>query len=388
MKKLIPFIFVFLFLSCSKKEQILVKKSSSQTGENESVYVCSSVKTIGDEYVPLLNTNVFIKTDDKDLAFKIENRLIYYHKLFDQYHYYYDDETTSTMKNLALLNDYILKGENFYCDFALSMLLESSFLLMKLSDNYFNPFINPVFKLYDGFFSAFPIKRTDPDRNMINNALTKVLTYQQLENELSVKDGAVEFDTNSYKDYSLNMGAIAKGFVAQMLLNEFSNDRFLLSLGSSTIVANKRNAKVGIASPYYRTLPLFQINLDEKIFLSTSSTTNNYYLLEEDERIVRSHIINPKTGYSNNDYWAVVVLSSNGEVSDSLSTALFNVSDIDTVRKIIENVKKEFNCFLEVCFVKDCNREQKTLTLLMTKGFKAFINTDFSGAGLEGSEIF
>ena len=106
------------FTRCSKKSAQAVQftNNPTQLQTDEHVRICSSVKTIKDEYIPLLNTNVFIKTDanahGEELADKIENEIKFYHKIFDQFHYYYDDNS-ATLKNLAILNEYIQQKKTF-----------------------------------------------------------------------------------------------------------------------------------------------------------------------------------------------------------------------------------------------------------------------------------
>lgn len=386
----------FLFLSCSQKktDANLKEKETVQepSGQQEHVRICSSVKTVKDEYIPMLNTNVFIKTDGnshgEELADKIEKEISVYHKLFDQYHYYYDDKDEGTVKNLAILNEYISLKKDFPSDPLLAELLKESLHLMEITDGKFNIFINPVLNLYDGYFSSFPVKRADPSSSEISKALKNVLSVEQAKKIIAVEPEKISFDFSQYSSaFSINLGGIAKGFVADRIFKKFPDQRFFLSLGSSTIICNKRNSKIGIASPYYRTFPLFQINLPEKIALSTSSTTNNYYILETDGKTIRSHILDPESGYSNSYYWAVIVLSDNATVSDALSTALFNVGKEKEIVDIIKKVRREYNCFFEACFVKDFSNEEKKVTLIMTKGFEPYVNKNYEGIGINSTEI-
>lgn len=367
----------------------MTRESSSKeksSKESEHVRIGSSVKTVKDEYIPLLNTNVFIKTDGnshgEELADRIEKEIIYYHKLFDQYHYYYDDKNEGTVKNLAILNEHIALARNFSAEKELAELLKKSLNLMELTGSRFNIFINPVLALYDGLFSPFPVVRKDPDSQKIKEALEKVLSAEKAKKIISFDENQVCFYGSDLSGLSINFGGIAKGYVADKILEKFGGEKFILSLGSSTIVSCGRTAKIGIASPYYRTLPLFQVNLPEKIALSTSSTTNNYYISESDGKTVRSHIIDPETGYSQNYYWAVIVLCSDAAVSDALSTGLFNIGEISEIMRIIKQVRAEYGCFLEVCFVKDFSAENKQVTLLMTEGFEPYINKEYEGIGI------
>ncbi|MBR7064911.1 MAG: hypothetical protein IKI31_07190 [Treponema sp.] len=126
------FFILLVFFSCTKNNSSLEKKSQkpeSQTrgvqrndslkvdeSKEESVRICASVQSAEGEYIPLFNTNVFIKTSDENLADKIENELSFYHKLFDAHHYYYDESETGILKNLRVFNEYAaIKKKYFFC---------------------------------------------------------------------------------------------------------------------------------------------------------------------------------------------------------------------------------------------------------------------------------
>ena len=200
---------VLNFFGCTKKNNQKIEQQtqlsqaahSSQAPnqkEKENVRICSSVKTVKDEYIPLLNTNVFIKTDGTEqgeiLADKIENEIKKYHKIFDQFHYYYDDESSGIVKNLALLNEHINQKKAFSGEALLSEILNESLNIMDLTDGKFNIFINPVLNLYDGLFSPFPVVRQDPESSAINAALKKILDVQKAKRVFTCGGTEIKFD--------------------------------------------------------------------------------------------------------------------------------------------------------------------------------------------------
>lgn len=396
------FFILLVFFSCTKNNSSLEKKSQkseSQTrgvqrndslkvdeSKEESVRICASVQSAEGEYIPLFNTNVFIKTSDENLADKIENELSFYHKLFDAHHYYYDESETGILKNLRVFNEYAAIKKNIFSAKDFSDLFFESVQLMKLSKNNFNIFLLPVSLLYDGMFSAFPIEKDDPPVLNLQKALEKVLYADDVEKNIFFSEG--EFSFAKPSSFLVDFGGVAKGFAAKKIFEKYQDKNFLLSIGSSTIISVGRNSRIGIASPYYRTLPLFQINLFSGLSLSTSGTSSSYYILASDHKTIRTHILDSKTGVSNDWWWNVVVVSDNAFASDVLSTALFNVKELDEVRAIVESVKRELNCAVELCFVKDVSREEKAVALFVTNGFLQYMNQEYEGIGIVSIDTF
>lgn len=392
MKTLIFLFFSIFFFSCKQIKPVYSAAPASSEKDtaavNADVRMCASVPTVADEYIPLFHTNVFIRTEDTQLADKIETQLVQLHKLFDQYHYYYADNSQGTVKNLKIINDYIAVGKSLSVDPVLADILTDSIRIMKLTDGNFNIFLEPVLNLYAGKFSSFPVENTDPDSAEIINALRSVPSASEAEKCLVRNGNTLAFNPfNGGYTYKINLGAIAKGYAAQKIHEAFPDSEYMLSLGSSTIVASGKTYRIGVASSYYKTLALIQIELPSGMALSTSGTGNNYYLLAGSPDTVRCHILDPHTGYSNNYYWTVIILSDNAAITDALSTALFNVADRSEILKIISNVEAAYNCSVEACFVKDSSRENKTVSLLMTEGFEPFIRQDYKGIGIDATEI-
>ena len=355
--------------------------------KSKEVRLCASVPSVTDNYVPLFYTNVFIRTEDESLADKIEDDLVSLHKYFDAYRCYHGDDA-AVIKNVKILNEHIALGKSLNIDTPLAELIAESLRMIKLTAGNFNVFLEPVSRLYEGKFSAFPIENTDPEAGLIASALNKVLSGEEAERAVILNGNELSFlpHKDSF-DYSFNFGAIAKGYAAKKILDSYPDGTYMLSLGSSTIAASGKNYRIGVASPYYKTLALIQLDLPGGISLSTSGTLNNYYISASDSHTIRTHILDPRTGYSHDWWWSVVVISDNALVSDALSTALFNVNDEKQILNIIDAVKTAYGCSIEVCFVKDENRENKTLSLLMTEGFAPYIRNDYEGIGIIAQKI-
>lgn len=383
MKTILLLLAVFLFFSCSTEKTKTKQYTPQQTSKTEIVttsqetHIFHSVQTVYDEHIPILNTSVFMRTDDKSLADDVENMLIHYHKLFDANHYYYDDETSSIVKNLKIVNEYITSGNEIEIDQSLYELTAESIDIMKLTDGYFNVFLNPVSNLYKGKFTPLPIENDDPDKNLIENALKHVPTVKEASDFFSNISGTFlpsRNIKNDSKSFEINLGGIAKGYIAQKIYENHKDKTFLLNLGNSSIIASGKTYSIGVISPYNKAKVLFQIDLPNGMSVSTSSTTNNYYILADDSKTIRCHIINPFTGYSDNYFCSITIISDNAALADALSTALFNVGDKSKIMEIIKRVREKYSCFIEACFVQDESKENKTVSLLFTNGFESFVN--------------
>ena len=241
MKLLAVLVLVFSLISCEKKSEAIDKvgsmvqetknsddytvqdKNNQSNSAEERIFTFDPVITIEDEFIPLLNTNVFVKTADESLAEEIHQDLITYHKLVDQYHYYTENNATS--KNLKIVNDHIHQKESIVLDEKLFNLLRDSIDLMPVTHGYFNPFINPVLELYDGKFSPFPIENADPKAVDIKNALKTVLSYEQATENFIFDESSYTLSFKNVPEVSLNVGAISKGFIAEEIAKNIGTER-------------------------------------------------------------------------------------------------------------------------------------------------------------------
>ena len=138
-----------------------------------------------------------------------------------------------------------------------------------------------------------------------------------------------------------------------------SKETILLNEGTSTIVGHSdinRTWNVGIRDPHNKYSYIFALELSNNSSLSTSGSDQNYYLL--DDGTVRCHILNPYTGYSENYYSIVTVLSESAMVSDVLSTALFSIEDSELSIDIIKAVENEYNVNVDVCYISEYDNDE------------------------------
>ena len=170
------------------------------------------------------------------------------------------------------------------------------------------------------------------------------------------------------KDMRLDVGAIAKGYaaeqVAQDFKNKFNNKPLLLSMGGNVrAIGYKKNNdvpwEVGIQNPDIESEDsiLLSIGLADKS-LVTSGDYQRFYLYEGKRY---HHIIDPATLMPSDYYLSVTILTENSGLADGLSTAAF-ILPIDEAKALIESIDGT-----EAVFVLQDG------TIEYTDGFKDYI---------------
>ena len=127
---------------------------------------------------------------------------------------------------------------------------------------------------------------------------------------------------------SLDVGAIAKGYAAEMIaesLREKGISGYLISIGGNVCaVGAKPDGKqwtVGIEDPFgegfCETVSVCDVSV------VTSGSYQRYFELDG---VRYHHIIDPYTLFPENRFVSVTVISGNSALADALSTALFNMN--------------------------------------------------------------
>ena len=359
-KIILTLISIFLLCGCNK-ETIEVEEKT----ETKKDYYLEAVVDIYDEYVPMLNTVTkvtYIEEEySEELLSGINDILIKYHKLLDNYHYYRDDND-DLIKNIKYLNDYYGNEEGIDVSDELIDILNNMKKMMKLTEGYFNPFIGELIERYGGKFSNFPVVCEDIDSKIIDKYLNEIVDYRDIDQIVEIDGNHVVF--HRYRDIdklSINLGAFSKGYVADRVMDYLGDkeETILLNEGTSTIVGHSKDERtwnVGIRDPHNKYSYIFGLELNNNTSLSTSGSDQNYYLLEDGT--VRCHILNPYTGYSENYYSIVTVLCESAMASDVLSTALFSVEDNELSLSIIKAVENEYDVNVDVCYISEYDSDE------------------------------
>lgn len=162
---------------------------------------------------------------------------------------------------------------------------------------------------------------------------------------------------------SLDVGAIAKGYAAEMIaesLREKGISGYLISIGGNVCaVGAKPDGKqwtVGIEDP-------FGDGFCETVGVRDVSvvTSGSYQRYFELDGVRYHHIIDPDTLFPENRFVSVTVISGNSALADALSTALFNMN-IEQGKALVASLEDTHAMWLTADGEKLCS-----------DGFKEFI---------------
>ena len=395
MKKLFIVFLILSLFGCNKPQEELV---TNEDMSNNTYY--DSVVDIFDEYVPIMNTMVRLKITEGNNLYELSYKeMEKWHKLLDSNHYYRDDED-NLIHNLKIVNDSYGQDVAIEVSQDLIDVLDEAIQMMRLTEGYFNPFMGSVSELWKPKFSSFPIYNEDPTTDEITNALACTLSVEEVEDILVIdyQNKTIQFNKvdRCNGNVSINLGAFSKGYITEKVYNLLKENEgaWLLDAGNSTVVGYDTNQThtwlVGTRSPYNKASSLFAIRLNSDEFLSTSGDDYQYFLIDNGDgtNTVRCHVINPYTGYSENYYRSVNVLTkSYGTISDVLSTALYSISDMKLAQKIIQAFEEEYNTEISVAYTVEVSQELKKVKVLVDEDFKSHILEDYITEAIESFEI-
>ena len=137
------------------------------------------------------------------------------------------------------------------------------------------------------------------------------------------------------ENMSLDFGAIAKGYVADLLKESLKGYNMIINLGGNVLVLGDKDGsgwKVGVQDPENENALSKTLTIKDTS-LVTSGVYQRYF---EYEGKRYHHIISPDTLYPSDNYLSVTVLYESSAWADALSTALFNMS-IEEGKEILEN---------------------------------------------------
>ena len=172
------------------------------------------------------------------------------------------------------------------------------------------------------------------------NALVAANEHTSIENLVIDRENMTVEITDP--EASLDVGAIAKGFTAELIYNMLAERGicgYAINLGGnlrtvgtkpdgSGWVSGVQNPDKNAAAPYVATLTI------SDSALVTSGVYERYYTVDG---VQYHHIINKDTLMPERNYLSVTVHTESSTVADALSTALFNMS-IDEGRAVISSL--------------------------------------------------
>ena len=256
----------------------------------------------------------------------VEYELKTCHELFDIYNTY------AGVTNLKTVNDSAGKGP-VKVNVRIIDLLEEAVELYELTDGNVNVMMGSVLSIWHKH-------RTEGVSLPDMDALVTANAHTSIENLVIDRENMTVEITDP--EASLDVGAIAKGFTAELIYNMLAERGicgYAINLGGnlrtvgtkpdgSGWVSGVQNPDKNAADPYVATLTI------SDSALVTSGVYERYYTVDG---VQYHHIINKDTLMPERNYLSVTVHTESSTVADALSTALFNMS-IDEGREVISSL--------------------------------------------------
>lgn len=312
----------------------------------------------------------------------INDYLVPYHKLFDRHSYYFVDEiehpsrpsleqqnTLPRIKNLRYVNEHL--NEWVEVDYALYDLLSQAIDLSLKTNGNFNPFVGELYDFWaelitgEGDYPAYldPLinesRRTRLETLLsyvpkTNEAIKDALLFNEIDNKYYVK--LVGVNNPLVGQVSITLGGIAKGYMTDIMKEVMNRNKLYRGYiygGASSITTLSENyfgepLKINMASIHRfddgRRDPnaSFSFARTDKYSMSTSGTYEGKLFIDpnDEQAYLRSHIINPFTGYpANHNHQLVSVISHDlsGTELEILSTSLIVMTMEEGVQFIRDN---------------------------------------------------
>ena len=409
MKRKITKLFILLslisFVGCGTNNPSSSDLPSSSVDVNSTDYEVvdksvSNVTTKDGSKVQPFNTIVALRTfsqkDHHSIYPTFNSEMQRLHILFDRYNDFVDGEGKDIV-NLKTINDSYGNGEKLVVDQDLIDLLNLSIKLSELTEGYFNPTMGELidtwnYRVEDGEkytrYSPYCFQDKDPREQDVLDSKNKIIPYSELSSYIVIDD---EENTVEFKKYqnvdkvTLSLGAIAKGYAVEKVKAYVSTFDVpaMIDGGSSSSYALKNNPNpdrdywlVGIASPYKvagSVKAIATIKIEGTYTLSVSGDYESCF--KNEEGIIRHHILNPYSGYPENNYRVVSLKStSRSDVLDGLSTALFSISSLDKIQEIVGKVETEYGIEIAILLEKEIDQANKKIDIYVDSIYDSMIN--------------
>ena len=256
----------------------------------------------------------------------IEEKLDYYHKLFDIYNEY------DGIVNLATVNR-LAKDEKVKISPELAEFLNYSVSMHDLTDGNVNIAMGSVLSVWHKY-------REKGESLPTKEELLSASAHTDINSLVVDGDGG----TVSYSDPDLllDVGAIAKGYTAEKcaeLLKEKGVTAYVLDFGGNLrAVGTKPNGgtwRTGVKNPDMLSDISYVYYLDvADTSVVTSGDYQRFFVVDGKSY---HHIIDKDTLFPAEHYSSVTVITENSGLADALSTALFNM-EIEEAKMLLDTV--------------------------------------------------
>lgn len=204
-------------------------------------------------------------------------------------------------------------------------LLEKAIQISYITEGAFNVAIGPLVDIWSN--------QVVPTNDEINNAL-KVIDYKLIKMK---KEGSSYFVFLPKEGMQIDLGGIAKGYIAQQLGNMFEEG--IINLGGNVFVKGRTENdpwKIGLQDPKLDRGEYFEIVRLNEGNVVTSGAYERYFI---QDGVIYHHILDSATGWpSQGNVESVSIIGEDGTICDALSTAFF-VLGPDKAEKILLEYK-------------------------------------------------
>lgn len=269
-----------------------------------------------------------------------EAMISYLDALYDRYEPRIDDEG-NLIQNLYQINASYGSGQWLTIDASLFEMLQLSYEYTMNTSGAYNLFIGAlvdVWKLY------MEIGSGKPSDEIIEQALNCVPTTSQITQdsllEFNPEDSKIRFNSLPNCDNSIgvkiSLGGMAKGYAVQKVGDELKDYQIpiFFSGGRSSVRLVSYDGLIfegGLTNPLYEDDPslgseqssLLTLILEGDVGISSSGDYEQFTMVDGQRY---HHILNPNTGYSENYFRNVTIISQNSALADALTTALMVLS--------------------------------------------------------------
>lgn len=254
-------------------------------------------------------SNITNSLDEKFNVFKEKSLISIVNKNAGIIETYVDDEFIFVLSEaIKISQETIIEGKSLYDVSIFTIWKEWNF-----KDNYYQ---------LDNYSEI-------PDNKIIKQKLPLV----------NYKDIIIDYEKKTVllnkKEMMIDLGSIVKGYAADKIssyLKEKNFDNCLIDVGGNIITMGKnigtnKKWKAGILMPFSFDTEIGYIETNDiKETLVTSGIYERYliYLDENNNKIMYHHILNPLTGYpENNELTSVTIITDKSISADGYSTAIF-----------------------------------------------------------------
>ena len=265
-----------------------------------------------------LSADSLSRADFEKHVKEAEEKISFYHRLFDIYHEY------AGVSNLCTVNKAAGSGVPVRIDKALFDFLSAACALYETTNGQMNIMMGAVTSLWNG-----ARENAESGAAALPTEATLAEAKKHTAIESLVLDEEKQTAYISDPDASIDVGAFGKGYAAERVAEHLKaagvSRGFVLNFGGNLRVIGNRKSGApftsGIHDPLENALGTYALflSLDDCSLV----TSGSYFRYFEIEGVRYHHLIDPETARPADRFVSVSVLGKDSGVCDALSTALF-----------------------------------------------------------------